>query len=141
MSPPRCSELVKLSGNSTGHAYVQMPPPRSSESVKLRGNSTGHAPRSAAWRSESVKLRRNSTGHASKCRLPSSSPAEPSPASRMRSRSVLAQAFASVCKAFAKHSRVSRGGHHKSWSRNTELSSLLVSCRVVASQKCQQSQG
>ena len=81
VSPPRCSESVKLRRNSTGHAVfrirqakgelhrrpcrirqakgelhrarvqVSPPPPRCSESVKLRC-------------SESVKLRGNSTGHA-----------------------------------------------------------------------------
>ena len=131
--PPRCSESVKLRGNSTGHASrcrlrgtpswrsgvasvafrirqakgelhrarVRVSPPRCSESVKLRGNSTGHAVfriRQAKGElhrrpcrihqakgelhrarvqvspppprcSESVKLRGNSTGHASRCRL------------------------------------------------------------------------
>ena len=74
VSPPRCSESVKLRGNSTGacrlrgfrirqakgelhrrpcrirqakgeldRARVRVSPPRCSESVKLRGNSTGHA--------------------------------------------------------------------------------------------------
>ena len=95
---------------------------------------------SPPWRSECVKAR----VQVSPPQL-QPSPAEPSPASRIRSRSVLL-----VCKAFAcvagvspqvlvakrrtvvaKRSRVSRVCRHKSWSRNAELSSLLASPTVT----------